>query len=305
MEKIKKNPGDGDIFAVPLYLPAYQKWREGFDEFIDYRKYRFREDDLYAFGRIIEPYDHKSVYLMEIFRYVGKLRTAPETIRESGRMFEPVLAGGMFGRGRWRILFENPDYDKWKDSDYGNISFLYPSEIWKGGESTPISSGQYHELFKSGDIPCPAIRGSVGIECEIRRMLEEQGTDLGYERTVEERREEYPHPRDVDRKLKEELRPFKWLSEAGTYTLTFQADVLEMGKGASVFSRMPESGYGWERAARAYLEENMPELKKKLVFDCEADTFSVRSCTKKALKEFALAFHRFCMECLSPAMPEE
>lgn len=294
MDKIKKKPDDGDIFVIPLYLPAYQKWRETFDEFIDYKKYKFCEDDLYAFGRIIEPYDHKSVYLMEIFRYVGKIPDSPEAIKGSGQMFKPVLAGGMFEPGRWRVLFESPGYDKWKDSDYGNISFLYLSDIWKGGEKTHITPRQYHELWESGDIPAPAIRGGVGVECEIRRILAEQGMELNYERTVEERKCGFPPPRDIDRKLKEAVLPFRWTSQAGAYTLTLEADALN-GE-CFVESGMPGNGYDWERVASVYIEGNMPELKKKLTFDCEADTFCVRSSAKKVLREFAVAFQQFCMD---------
>lgn len=294
MDKIKKKPDDGDIFVIPLYLPSYQKWRETFDEFIDYRKYKLCGDDIYAYGRIIEPYDNKSVYLVEIFRYAGRIPDSPEAIKNSGRMFKPMLAGGMFEPGRWRVLFEDPGYDKWRDSDYENISFLYLSDIWKGGEKIHITSGQYHELWESGDIPTPAIRGGVDIECDIRRMLAEQGMELNYEQTVEERRDGYPRPRDIDRKLKETIAPFRWMSQAGTYTLTLEADALN----GECFAEagMSGNGYDWEKLAFAYIEENIPELKKKLDFDCEADVFCVRSSAKRALREFALAFRRFCMD---------
>ncbi len=294
MDEIKLRPDQGDIFAIPLYLPAYQSWREAFDEFIDYRKYKLNKDDPYAYGRIIEPFDHKSVYMMEVFRYVGKIPDSPEAVKGSGRMFKPILAGGMFELGRWRVLYEDPGYDKHRDSDYGNISFLYPSEICKGGVKIPISSEQYHELFRSGDIPRPCIMGSVSVECDIRRILTEQGMELNYEQTVEERREGYPKPRDMDRKLKEELLPFRWTGKPGTYTLTLEADVLNRESFAA--AGLPGSGYDWERVAAAYIEENMPECGKKLIFDCEADTFSVRSSAKKTLKEFALAFHGLCMD---------
>ena len=78
MDKIKKKPDDGDIFVIPLYLPSYQKWRETFDEFIDYRKYKLCGDDIYVYGRIIEPYDNKSVYLVELFRLKIPVMTSGE-----------------------------------------------------------------------------------------------------------------------------------------------------------------------------------------------------------------------------------
>lgn len=293
MDKIKKEPNDGDIFAIPLFLPSYQKWRESFDEFIDYKKYKFHEEDMYAFGRIIELYS-KNVYIMEIFRYVGKIPDSSENIPKSERMFKPLIACGMFERGRWRVLFENPGYDKRRDSDYENISFLYLDHIWKGGRSMRISHEQYVELFKKGDISRPAINGPVGIECDIRRALDEQGIDLHYEQIVEERRAEYPQPRDMDKKLKEAIAPFRWMAAGGTYTLTLEADALNR----ECFEETGAlgNGYDWERIAVAFIDENMPELRAKFAFDCEADTFSVQSSAKKVLREFAIVFHQFCMD---------
>lgn len=292
MGKIKKIPDEGDIFAIPLYLPSYQKWREPFDEFIDYIKYKFCNDDQYAFGRIIEFYS-KNCYLMEIFRYAGVIPDSPEVIKTSGQMFNPIIAGGMFHRGRWRVIFEDPGYDKRKDSDYDNISFLYGSDIWKGGKKTHITHAQYVELGKTGEIPYPILNGAVRIECDIRRILTEQGIDLHYEQIVEERKDGYPLPRDIDKKLKETILPFCWMSDNGRYSLSIEADALNM----EIFAEMGVSGngYDWEKIARAYIEENMPELKSKFSFDCEADTFSVQASAKKALKEFAAAFHQFCM----------
>ncbi|MDE6674186.1 MAG: immunity 51 family protein, partial [Acetatifactor sp.] len=55
-------------------------------------------------------------------------------------------------------------------------------------------------------------------------------------------------------------------------------------------------GYDWERIAVTFIDENLPELRAKFDFDCEADTFSVQSSKKKILREFAIAFHQFCMD---------
>lgn len=76
MDKIKKIPACGDIFMIPLYLPSYQKWRDPlFDEFIDYKRYRFHPDDPFAFGRIIEPYA-KNLYIMKFSVIRAAFRTA-------------------------------------------------------------------------------------------------------------------------------------------------------------------------------------------------------------------------------------
>ena len=144
MDKIKKIPACGDIFMIPLYLPSYQKWRDPlFDEFIDYKRYRFHRGDPFAFGRIIEPYA-KNLYIMEIFRYTGSIPDSPECIIQSGLLLKPLIAGGMFHRGRWRVVFEHPAYDKWKDSDYDTISFLYGTSVFKVGKDITITPQQHN-----------------------------------------------------------------------------------------------------------------------------------------------------------------
>lgn len=54
--------------------------------------------------------------------------------------------------------------------------------------------------------------------------------------------------------------------------------------------------HDWERLAMSYMEEKMPECEKIIIFDCEADTFSAHSTSKKRFKKFALAFHQLCMD---------
>ena len=73
---------------------------------LDYRKYKFHADDIYAF---------------EI---------------QAGSMFAPEHIGHHFIKnGRWSVIFSNLQYDMWKDSDYQNISFLSPvGHMWKGKE---------------------------------------------------------------------------------------------------------------------------------------------------------------------------
>ena len=294
MDKIKKIPACGDIFMIPLYLPSYQKWRDPlFDEFIDYKRYRFHRGDPFAFGRIIEPYA-KNLYIMVILRYTRSIPESPECIIQSGLLLKPLIAGGMFHRGRWRVVFEHPAYDKWKDSDYDTISFLYGTSVWKGGKDIPITPQQHHELWHSGDIALPAINGPVAVECNIRQILAEQGVELDYEQTVAGRRDEYPRPRDMDKTLKETILPFRWIGENRSYTLTLDANALNL----EIFAEagLSGSGYDWEQIAITYIEENMAELQSKFTFDCEADTFSVRTSVKKVLKEFAIAFHQCCMD---------
>ena len=87
--KAKKDMASGDIFTIPLFLPSYQ----------------FREDDIYAFGRLIEL-QTGNMNLIEIFSYVGKIPETPEAIIYSGRFFEPVMMAGAFSKGRWQIFLK-------------------------------------------------------------------------------------------------------------------------------------------------------------------------------------------------------
>lgn len=99
---------------------------------------------------------------------------------------------------------------------------------------------------------------------------------------------------DLDKKLREMLAPFCWISERGRYTLSLDAGLLN----TDCFARnhMLGNGYDWEKVAAAFLEKQGIDFAKKFSFDCEADTFSVTSSSKKMLKEFSIAFHKFVMD---------
>lgn len=111
----------GDIFMIPLFLPS-----RGMDDYeLDYSKYSFHSDDIYAFGRLIEI-QPGNVDLIEVFSYAGRIPQNPESIVHSGRMFEPVHIGHPFSKkGRWQAILSDPHYDMWKDSDYKTLLF-YP-----------------------------------------------------------------------------------------------------------------------------------------------------------------------------------
>lgn len=59
---------------------------------------------------------------------------------------------------------------------------------------------------------------------------------------------------------------------------------------------MSGNGYDWEKVASAFMEKQGTDSVKKFSFDCEADTFSMTSSSKKMLKEFAISFHKFVMD---------
>jgi len=280
----------GDIFMIPLFLPPPpQPWIE-----INYRKYQFHMNDIFAFGRLIEI-QAGNVALVEVFSYTGKIPENPEIIIHSGRMFAPDHIGySFFKTGRWRVLFRNPHYDMWKDSDYENISFLSPvGHMWKGNEQITITKKEKIELEKAG-VPYWIMHDYMDLEERIRLELKEQGIELYYEQIIDERKSEFPKQRDPDKKLKEMIAPFRWLSMYGKYSLSLDADLLN----GDCFAKyhMLGNGYDWEKVASAFIEKLGTASYKKFRFDCEADTFTINSSTKKTLKEFAVSFYDFVMD---------
>lgn len=265
----------GDIFMIPLFLPS----RQMDEDKLDYSNYQFHLDDIFAFGRLIEI-QAGNVDLIEVFSYVGQIPKNPETILRSGRMFAPEHIGHPFSeKGRWRRIFSNPHYDMWKDSDYENISFLSPvGRMWKGKEQIEITKEKRIELKEAG-IPDWVMNGRIDLEIRIRFVLKARGIKLNYEQIVDERKPEYPKPRDLDKKLKETLAPFRWTSEQGRYTLSLDAGLLNGD--CFIKHHMSGNGYDWEKAASAFIKMQGIDSDKKFRFDCEADTFSITSSSKK------------------------
>lgn len=285
---VEVNPGD--IFMIPLFLPS-----NPMDEYnLNYSKYKFHMNDVYGFGRLIEI-QAGNVDLIEVFSYVGQIPENPEKIICSGRMFAPEHIGHPYSKkGRWQAIFSNPKYDMWKDSDYENISFLSPvGHMWKGKETINITQKKRMELKEAG-VPDWIMNSRINLEDRIRSVLEAQGIELNYKQIVEERKSEYPKPRDLDKKLKEMIAPFRWMSEQGRYTLSLEAGLLN----GDCFARnnMLGNGYDWERVASAFMEKQGIDSDKKFSFDCEADTFSITSSSKKTLKEFSVSFYKFVMD---------
>lgn len=124
---------EGNIFFIPLFLPNDIK-----TTFKSYSRNKFDPNKEYAFGRLIDDAGKGGDNLVEIFNYTGPIPKNKETIIESGRLFDPIHVIGGFEKKRWRFIFDDPNYDKYKDSDYGNITFLLGGydcpELWKGGE---------------------------------------------------------------------------------------------------------------------------------------------------------------------------
>lgn len=136
----------GSIFFIPLFLPEGIK-----DNRKSYYRYRFQADERYAFGRLINR-TQSSGDLVEIFSYVGSIPQTPDEILGSSLMFDPLHVAIGFSKKRWRFIFENPDYDRVRDSNYADISFLLGDHrdpiLWTGGKEigniSPSKSKAYN-----------------------------------------------------------------------------------------------------------------------------------------------------------------
>ena len=123
---------EGNIFLIPLFLPDDIK-----TTFKSFSRKKFDPNEKYAFGRLIDDAGHGGDHLVEIFKYTGPIPDNKEVIVNSRRLFDPIHVVGPFEKKRWRFIFEDPNYDKYKDSDYENIAFFSDYScptLWKGGK---------------------------------------------------------------------------------------------------------------------------------------------------------------------------
>jgi hypothetical protein len=128
---------EGNIFFIPLFLSLDYK-----DNRKSYSTYKFDENENYAFGRLIDI-DKSSGDLIEIFNYTGKIPENINIILKSGLKFEPIHIARAFEKKRWRFISETENYDKEKDSNYSQITFLLGDRdspiLWKGGKQSKIN----------------------------------------------------------------------------------------------------------------------------------------------------------------------
>jgi hypothetical protein len=110
----------GEIFCIPLFMPK-DDWK---------LKIKLSENELnnnFAFGRVIET---SSSVLVEIFNKIGSAEINILNINDivnSGVMFSPV---SIFWDGvikkRWKIIGLTDNYNKFNDSNYGNLRMAFP-----------------------------------------------------------------------------------------------------------------------------------------------------------------------------------
>ena len=137
---------EGGIFFIPLFLPEGIK-----DNLKSYYRYKFQADAQYAFGRLINR-TQSSGDLVEVFSYIGSIPEIPEEILASGLMFDPLHVSMGFAKKRWRFIFEDHDYDRVRNSNYANISFLLGDHInpilWTGGKEIGDISPSKSKAYK-------------------------------------------------------------------------------------------------------------------------------------------------------------
>lgn len=132
------NKKEGSIFLIPLFLPS-----EYTDNIKNYASTNFPFNQTYGFGRLIEI-DASGGDLVEIFNYTGTFPKTSVEIVNSGLMFDPLHISLGFKKKRWRFIFEDPCYDRIRDSNYKNITFLMGTpdlpSLWVGGECEDIAT---------------------------------------------------------------------------------------------------------------------------------------------------------------------
>jgi hypothetical protein len=112
----------GEIFCIPLFWTNIK-----YDPKNKLKLKKEDENKEFAFGRAIS--DEKGCgILVEIFKIIGSININYEKIIHSGRLFGPIF---IFWAGikekRWKVIHQTPNYDKYKDSNYGSIEIIFGS----------------------------------------------------------------------------------------------------------------------------------------------------------------------------------
>lgn len=112
----KEDFTSGNIFCIPLSLP-----KDNCE--LSAKLQKSYSDNFFAFGRIIET---TSDVTIEVFNKIGPISTPIEEIIQSGIMISPVkVFGDGIHKKRWKIISRNPNYDKYRDSNYANLEMVY------------------------------------------------------------------------------------------------------------------------------------------------------------------------------------
>ncbi len=104
----------------------------------------------FVMARAIEDVQPNVGYLIEVFAHF--YTEPPKSLDEvdiSQRLFRPIMCDTYFQDiPRWKILFNDPNYDK-SQSDYDNITIAFVPYFWQGGNRIPASEEQMKGLENS------------------------------------------------------------------------------------------------------------------------------------------------------------
>ena len=94
------------------------------------------DDKKFAYFRIIEERGSGGI-LVEVFNKVGTLDISIEEVVESMRLFPPIIITPLpIGKGRWRRIGKQENYNKEQDSMYSDITLVSGAEgnyfLWRG-----------------------------------------------------------------------------------------------------------------------------------------------------------------------------
>lgn len=288
MKKLSLNKNQaGNIFFIPLFLP-----NEGKTDLLHFGKFDFEPEAIYAYGRIIEENVLGGGKFVEIFNYIGPFPENKDMALSTGLMFPPVHVVAAFEKKRWRSLFEDPFYNKYKDSDYAHIKFLLPSALWEGGNKTEVTPQKHDALLAQGIQPWVIYLGSQ-LEDRIRDVLSERGQPLNYVGMLKKYQDRFPKTKEKDCVLKKKIAPFQW-RELSPNAFTFTLEAGGYQQPLFLSCGLSGNGHDWAAVARQYLNRYLPEFADTLALDPEADLFSASSSDKKSLKQFAIGFKKFC-----------
>ncbi|AXX91566.1 hypothetical protein CPU12_04985 [Malaciobacter molluscorum LMG 25693] len=118
MSKKTLTVNEGDIYFIPLFLSHDMSNKS-------YFRYKFEEDrQNFCFLRIIKDLKGSGI-LIEVFKYIGNLKSPIESIISSGRLFEPVLIiGDGIHKKRWRKIGETLNYNCELHSNFNQIKLI-------------------------------------------------------------------------------------------------------------------------------------------------------------------------------------
>ena len=131
--RIMKNVIPGEIYAIPLFLKDILPMTR-----VSLKDLR-GDDKKFAYFRIIEERGSGGI-LVEVFNKVGTLDISIEEVVESMRLFPPIIITPLpIGKGRWRRIGKQENYNKEQDSMYSDITLVSGAEghyfLWRGGHS--------------------------------------------------------------------------------------------------------------------------------------------------------------------------